>query len=139
MKVSLPFAISRRWVRYVDLPSVDRGYITEIYNLRSVQTRYGLSQSTARYWRQHILPEPLTIATMKNVRAFYWSRIQLSVMDTVLRWQESQGLLTIRKTDYDLLELIDNGCAELEAYYAERYEDQSLMGEKPPLGVRFID
>lgn len=139
IKPNLAFAPSRRWSRYSDLESVNRGYITELYNLRSVQLRYGLTQLTARYWRQHILPEPFTVSNVKNVRAFYWSRIQLVVMDTVLRWQEKNGLFTIRQTDRELLELIDHGSITLEQHYTERYEEQSLIGKKSKLGVRFLE
>lgn len=139
LRPNLPFNPSKRWERYSNLESVQRGYITELYNLRSVQTRYGLTQMTARYWRQHILPEPFEVSNVKNVRAFYWSRIQLTVLDTILRWQEKQGLFTIRKTDHALLDLMDAGCEALEDYYSERYEEQAIYGEKPKLGVRFQD
>jgi len=139
LKPRLPFEPSRRWIRYSDIPYVDRGYITELYNLRSVQTRYGLSQMTARYWRQFILPESFEVSNVKNVRAFYWSRIQLVVLDTALRWQESNGILTIRKTDTELLDLISNGCKVLEEYYSVKYEEQSLFGKSTKLGVRFIE
>lgn len=127
LRPRLPFEPSRRWARYSDIPCVDRGYITELYNLKSVQIRYGLSQMTARYWRQFILPEPFEVSNVKNVRAFYWSRIQLVVLDTTLRWQESHGILTIRKTDTELLDLIRGGCKVLETYYSAKYEDQSLF------------
>ena len=113
--------------------------MTELYNLRAVQTRYGLTQLTARYWRQHLLPEPFEVANVKNVRAFYWSRIQLTVMDAVLRWQEKQGVFTLRKTDTELLDLINRGCDVLENYYTERYEEQSIYGVPSKLGVRIID
>lgn len=139
MTPGLAFAPSKRWSRYTDLESVQRNYITELYNLRAVQLRYGLTQMTARYWRQNILPEPFEVSNVKNVRAFYWSRIQLVVLDTVLRWQESQGRFTIRKTDRDLLELMEKGCAALEEFYTEKYDEQSVYGAKPKLGVRFVD
>jgi len=94
---------------------------------------------TARYWRQFILPESFEVSNVKNVRAFYWSRIQLVVLDTALRWQESNGILTIRKTDTELLDLISNGCKVLEEYYSVKYEEQSLFGKSTKLGVRFIE
>lgn len=139
MTASLAFAPSARWVRYTELPHVNRNYITELYNLRAVQTRYGLTQMTARYWRQYILPEPFEVSNVKNVRAFYWSRIQLVVLDSILRWKESHGLLTIRKTEEELLSLLQIGCEELERYYEDKYEDQVMYGKKTKLGVRILD
>ena len=113
MKPSLAFNPSKKWVRYVDLPSVDRGYITELYNLKAIGVRYGLTSETKIYWRKWILPEPYILATASNGNAHYWTRIQLCALDAVLRHMEANGFLTRRKTHHSLLDLIDEGCGFL--------------------------
>jgi predicted transcriptional regulator len=125
-KHTLDFQPSVRWKRYVDLDAKDGGYITELYSLTELSKRYGLSFHTKLYWRKHILPEPFTLSSVKNNRVYFWSRIQLVVIDSVLRHLESNGILTIRKTDKSCLELIEHGSTVLEDYYKNMYEEQSL-------------
>jgi hypothetical protein len=123
---TLDFQPSVRWKRYVDLDSRDGGYITELYSLTELSKRYGLSFHTKLYWRKHILPEPFTLSSVKNNRVYFWSRIQLVVIDSVLRHLETNGILTLRQTDKSCLELLAHGCAVLEDYYTKMYEDQTL-------------
>lgn len=136
-KGNLDFQHSKRWKRYVDLNSYDGGYIVEMYSLKEVAKRYGLSTGGKEYWRNNILPEPFLLPR-NNVRMFYWSRIQLTVVDTVLRHLEENGFLTIRKSYTSCLELIDHGSQFLEDFYKKKYEEQTLT-PYDSFGVRKIE
>lgn len=133
----LDFQPSRKWKRYVDLHSQDGGYIVEMYGMREIAKRYGLSTNAKEYWRDYILPEPF-ILPINNRNTFYWSRIQLCVLDTVLKHLEENGFLTIRKNYTSCLDLVDHGCKVMETFYKNKYEEQSLT-PYDKFGVRKIE
>jgi hypothetical protein len=136
-RVGLDFKPSKHWKRYTELTPVNGGYMVELYNLNEVARHYGLSHKTKTYWRRFILPDPFQVATSRNHRAYYWSRIQLVVIDSVLRHLEANGIMTIRKDYTSCLELIDHGCRVLEDYYRRQYEQTTLL-DFDKFGVRRI-
>lgn len=137
-KHGLTYRHSRYWKSYKEIPHYKGGYFVELYPLSSVALRYGLSTQTKTYWRKHILPEPFQALGTSNHKTFYWSRIQLAVVDTVLRHLEKNGIMTIRRGDIDCLDLIDHGCSVLEAHYASKYE-QADTTDFDAYGVRKIE
>lgn len=131
----LDFKASRNWVGYTQLQSRDIGYIVEVYNLSDIAKHYGLSQNTKVYWRRYILPQPFEISTAANTASLHWSRIQLVVIDTVLKHLEKNGIMSIRRHHNSCLDLIDEGCLFMERIYTEQYERQSTS-DFDSFGVR---
>jgi hypothetical protein len=122
---SLRFNPSPMWVTYGKLLAEDRGYITELYGLREVRKRYGLSLNGMHYWNKYILPESFNLFVYDGTKKKYWTRIQLVVMDCVLRHLEKQGVLMLTRDETDVLGLIDHGCAVLSEHYANLYEKRA--------------
>lgn len=120
------FSPERKWVRYHQLNPLDAGYITDLYDLKNIGRRYGLSATGIRYFRNHILPEPYDIVRRRSVSAHHWSRFTLMALDVVLADLESKGELRILSTYKDHIDLVHIGSSWLEDHYAYEAEEKEL-------------
>jgi hypothetical protein len=132
------FAPSRKWVRYNRLQAFDAGYITPLYSLRAITTRYGLSQLGTRYFRNNILPEPYDIVRIKSVSAHHWSLFTLMVLDVVMKDLEKRGRLQFLSSFGEHIALVDKGVAFLEDYYAEKSQEEHY-NKNDKFGVQWFD
>lgn len=121
------FKASRYWLPYSKI-GVDHGYVCPLYSLKEIGRRYGLSQASRRYWRQHILPEPLTVVMRRGVRSHHWSKIQLIALDEVLLYLESKGHLQFNLKYADAIDLFHYGCDVLARYYKQRDDEHIPLG-----------
>ena len=118
------FQHSRKWVRYNRLQHIEVGYITPLYDLRAIATRYGLSQNSTIYFRKHILPDPFDVVRRRSVQAHHWSRFTLMVLDTVLLDLQSRGYNYFLKSFEEHVDLVQTGVSYLQDYYGDKFEAQ---------------
>jgi hypothetical protein len=119
------FAPSYKWVYYNRLHPVEVGYVVPLYDLRAIGKRFGLSQNSQRYFRNHILPEPFDIVRRRSVASHHWSHFTLSVLDVVLKDLEKLGYQQFLKSFEEHIDNLHAGVEFLEKHYGhdQRYMD----------------
>ena len=118
------FVPSRRWVYYNRLQAVDVGYIVDLYSLKEIAKRYGLSGNSSKYFKKYILPPPLQIVRRRSVSSHHWSRFTLKALDVVLKDLERNNLLTFNKKYVDHVRLVAAGTDAIGQYYNEQQLNQ---------------
>lgn len=131
------FQPSRRWTYYNRLQGINVGYIVPVYSLREIGQRYGLSENTQKYFRNHILPEPFDIVRRRSVHAHHWSRFVLMVLDEVLKDLEARGYNQFLKSYEDHVDLVHTGIEYLQDHY-ERVADDEEVSRSDQFGVSWF-
>lgn len=120
------FAPSRQWKPYAGMGTDDAGYICTLYSIKEIGRRYGLSVQNQSYWKKNVLPVPIDVVLRRGTRMHHWSRIQLMVLDEILRFMEKNGHLQLTKRHEEAIDLLHHGCAVMADYYHQRYDTESI-------------
>lgn len=121
------FKPSRYWVPYSRL-GVDHGYVCPLYSLKEIGVRYGLSQAGRRYWRKHILPEPITVVLRRGIYSHHWSKLQLIALDEILLYLEKRGHYEFTVKYDDAIDLYHYGCDVLAKHFKEKDDEHVPLG-----------
>lgn len=128
-KQTAGFLPHRKWVYYNRLHPIEAGYIVPLYTISDIGKRYGLSIQAQRYFKKHLLPQPMTVVRKRAVEAHHYNKFVLMVLDLVLKDLEKRGRLQFLKTYTDHVELLHTGVAWMEDHYEGVSNEQIIKPE----------